>query len=141
MAAKKDNKTSLYLLALIGIAGYIVYNKFKKDKEMKELREGDKDIDTFDESYFTEERGRSFVSKELYENKDPEFMEHVRHLQQKLNDALKKLDPSKTFPFYPLKVDGLLGWRTALAIARVYGEGYVPIKDKKTIVYLYTNFE
>jgi hypothetical protein len=30
MAAKKDNKTSLYLLALVGIAGYIVYNKFKK---------------------------------------------------------------------------------------------------------------
>lgn len=140
MAAKKDNKTSLYLLALIGIAGYIVYNKIKKDKEMKALREGEREVDVFDESYFTEERGRSFVSKELYENKDPEFMEHVKHLQQKLNDALKVMN-AKDFPFYPLKVDGLLGWRTALAIARVYGETYVPITDKKTITYLYTNFE
>lgn len=140
MAAKKDNKTSLYLLALIGIAGYIVYNKFKKDKEMKALRDADREVDTFDESYFTEERGRSFVSKDLYENKDPEFMEHVKHLQQKLNNALKVMG-AKDFPYYPLKVDGLLGWRTALAVARVYGETYVPITDKKTITYLYTNFE
>jgi hypothetical protein len=140
MAAKKDNKTSLYLLALVGIAGYIVYNKFKKDKEMKAIQDGKREVDVFDASYYTEERGRSFVSKELYENKDPEFMEHVKHLQLKLNDALKKMD-AKDFPYYPLKDDGLLGYRTALAIARVYGEGYVPITDKKTITYLYTNFE
>ena len=141
MAAKKDNKTSLYLLALVGIAGYIVYNKFKKDKEMKPFfQDGKREVDVFDESYYTEERGRSFVSKELYENKDPEFMEHVKHLQVKLNDALKKME-AKDFPYYPLKDDGLLGYRTALAIARVYGEGYVPITDKKTITYLYTNFE
>jgi hypothetical protein len=92
MAAKKDNKTSLYLLALVGIAGYIVYNKFKKDKEMKALQDSKREVDVFDESYYTEERGRSFVSKELYENKDPEFMEHVKHLQQKLNNALKVMD-------------------------------------------------
>ena len=140
MAAKKDNKTSLYLLALVGIAGYIVYNKFKKDKESKALQDSKREVDVFDESYYTEERGRSFVSKELYENKDPEFMEHVKHLQQKLNNALKVMD-AKDFPYNPLKVDGLLGYRTALAIARVYGETYVPITDKKTITYLYTNFE
>lgn len=140
MAAKKDNKTSIYLFALIGIAGYVIYNKFKKDKELKALKEAEKQVDTFDESYFTEERGRSFVAKDLYENKDPEFMEHVRHLQQKLNEALKKMAP-ETFPYYPLKTDGLLGWRTALAIARVFGETYVPITDKKTIVYLFENFQ
>ena len=141
MASTKSNKNSIYLLALLGIAGYVIYNKIKKDKEMKALRDGEKDIDTFDESYFTEERGRSFVAKELYENKDPEFMEHVKHLQQKLNDALKKMDPDTTFPYYPLKVDGLLGWRTALAVARVFGETYVPIKEQKTIIYLTNNFE
>ena len=141
MASTKSNKNSIYLLALLGIAGYVIYNKIKKDKEMKALRNGEKDIDTFDESYFTEERGRSFVAKELYENKDPEFMEHVKHLQQKLNDALKKMDPDTTFPYYPLKIDGLLGWRTALAIARVFGETYVPIKEQKTIIYLTNNFE
>ena len=141
MASTKSNKNSIYLLALLGIAGYVIYNKIKKDKQMKALRDGEKDIDTFDESYFTEERGRSFVAKELYENKDPEFMEHVKHLQQKLNDALKKMDPDTTFPYYPLKVDGLLGWRTALAIARVFGETYVPIKEQKTIIYLTNNFE
>lgn len=140
MAAKKDNKTSIYLFALIGIAGYVIYNKFKKDKELKALKEAEKQVDTFDESYFTEERGRSFVAKDLYENKDPEFMEHVRHLQQKLNEALKKMAP-ETFPYYPLKIDGLLGWRTALAIVRVFGETYVPITDKKTIVYLFENFQ
>ena len=141
MASTKSNKNSIYLLALLGIAGYVIYNKIKKDKEMKALRDGEKDIDTFDESYFTEERGRSFVAKELYENKDPEFMEHVKHLQQKLNDALKKMHPDTTFPYYPLKIDGLLGWRTALAIARVFGETYVPIKEQKTIIYLTNNFE
>lgn len=141
MASTKSNKNSIYLLALLGIAGYVIYNKIKKDKEMKALRDGEKDIDTFDESYFTEERGRSFVAKELYENKDPEFMEHVKHLQQKLNDALKKMHPDATFPYYPLKVDGLLGWRTALAVARVFGETYVPIKEQKTIIYLTNNFE
>jgi len=141
MASTKSNKNSIYLLALLGIAGYVIYNKIKKDKQIKALRDGEKDIDTFDESYFTEERGRSFVAKELYENKDPEFMEHVKHLQQKLNDALKKMDPDTTFPYYPLKVDGLLGWRTALAVARVFGETYVPIKEQKTIIYLTNNFE
>jgi len=141
MASTKSNKNSIYLLALLGIAGYVIYNKIKKDKQIKALRDGEKDIDTFDESYFTEERGRSFVAKELYENKDPEFMEHVRHLQQKLNDALKKMDPDTTFPYYPLKTDGLLGWRTALAVARVFGETYVPIKEQKTIIYLTNNFE
>jgi hypothetical protein len=77
-------------LALVGIAGYIVYNKFKKDKEMKAIQDGKREVDVFDSSFYTEERGRSFVSKELYENKDPEFMEHVKHLQVKLNDALKR---------------------------------------------------
>ena len=90
MASTKSNKNSIYLLALLGIACYVIYNKIKKDKQIKALIDSEKDIDTFDESYFTEERGRSFVAKELYENKDPEFMEHVKHLQQKLNDALKK---------------------------------------------------
>jgi len=138
----KEKNTTIYILALIGIAGYVFYNKWKKEKEEKELTEDEAKRRglILDNSYFTEERGRSFVSKELYENKDPEFMAHVTHLQQKLNEAIKKMGP-ETFPFYPLKIDGLLGWRTALAIVRVFGEGYVPIKDKKTITYLYTNFQ
>jgi hypothetical protein len=112
----------------------------RRTKKCKALQDSKREVDVFDESYYTEERGRSFVSQELYENKDPEFMEHVKHLQQKLNNALKVMD-AKDFPYNPLKVDGLLGYRTALAIARVYGETYVPITDKKTITYLYTNFE
>jgi hypothetical protein len=139
MAQKKE--TSIYLLALVGVVGYIIFNKFKKDQEAKRLlEEKTKDIDVFDASFYTKERGTSYVSKELFENKDPEFMEHVRHLQQKLNVALDKMQ-AKDFPFYPLNPDGLLGWKTALAIVRVFGEGYVPIKDKKTIVYLTNNFQ
>jgi hypothetical protein len=57
MAAKKDNKTSLYLLALIGIAGYIVYNKFKKDKEMKAIQDGKREVDVFDESFILKNVG------------------------------------------------------------------------------------
>jgi hypothetical protein len=97
MAAKKDNKTSLYLLALVGIAGYIVYNKFKKDKEMKAIQDGKREVDVFDSSFYTEERGRSFVSKELYENKDPEFMEHVKPPSVEIERCFKK-DGCKRLP-------------------------------------------
>tara|TARA_R110000823_G_scaffold225141_3_gene353008 strand:+ start:848 stop:1267 length:420 start_codon:yes stop_codon:yes gene_type:complete len=138
---EKKKETSIYLIALVGIVGYIIFNKMKKDKEAKALLEDKtKDIDVFDASFYTKERGTSYVSKELYENKDPEFMEYVRHLQQKLNVALDKMQ-AKDFPFYPLNPDGLLGYKTALGIVRVFGEGYVPIKDKKTIVYLTNNFQ
>jgi len=87
----KEKNTTIYILALIGIAGYVFYNKWKKEKEEKELTEDEAKRRglILDNSYFTEERGRSFVSKELYENKDPEFMAHVTHLQQKLNEAIK----------------------------------------------------
>lgn len=139
--AKQKNETSIYLLALVGVVGYIIFNKFKKDKEVKELlAAGEKGIDIYDASFYTQERGTSYVSKDLFLNKDPEFMEHVRHLQQKLNISLDKMQ-AKDFPFYPLIPDGLLGWKTALAIVRVFGDGFVPIKDKKTIIYLTNNFQ
>lgn len=139
--AKQKNETSIYLLALVGVVGYIIFNKFKKDKEAKGLLEaGEKGIDIYDASFYTQERGTSYVSKDLFLNRDPEFMEHVIHLQQKLNISLDKMQ-AKDFPFYPLKTDGLLGWKTALAIVRVFGDGFVPIKDKKTIIYLTNNFQ
>jgi hypothetical protein len=139
---EKKKETSIYLIALVGIVGYIIYNKFKKDKEAKELQEAKtNELEVLDASFYTQERGTSFVAKELLLNKDPEFMEHVRHLQQKLNIALDKMGAQRDFPFYPLNPDGLLGWKTALAVARVYGQSYVPIKEKKTVIYLANNFE
>ena len=47
---------------------------------------------------------------------------------------------AKEFPFYPLKIDGLLGPKTALAIAYAFGEGKVPITKKEQIINLYIRF-
>jgi len=140
MATKNDKKT-LYTLLLLGGVGYLAYRKFaqnkRKEYEQSKLTENG---DSYDESEYTLERGKSYVSEHLFMNKDPEFMSHVRHLQQKLNSMIEKMD-AKEFPFHPLKVDGLLGPRTALAIAYAFGKGKVPITNKEQVINLYTNFE
>lgn len=142
MATKKDNKKTIYTLLLVGGVGYLIYKKMmdkkKKEAEEQKVLEGD----AWDQSEYTEEKGKSYISPELYLNKDPEFMDHVRHLQQKLNNILEKMkkDGDK-FPYYPLAIDGLLGFRTALAIVRVFGKGVAPINNKESIIRLYTNYE
>jgi len=140
MATKNDKKT-LYTLLLLGGVGYLAYRKYmeqkKKEAEQAKLTENG---DAYDESEYTLERGKSYISEQLFMNKDPEFMSHVRHLQQKLNNMIGKMD-AKEFPFYPLDVDGLLGPKTALAIAYAFGKGKVPITSKQQVINLYTNFE
>jgi hypothetical protein len=68
-------------------------------------------------------------------------MEHVKHLQQKLNSVIEKMGGQAQFPYYPLKVDGLLGWRTALATARVFGTETMPIKSLDQIKWYLNNFQ
>jgi hypothetical protein len=143
MATKKDNKKTIYTLLLVGGVGYLIYKKMidKKKKEAEEQKVLATE-DAWDESEYTEEKGKSYISPELFENRDPIFMDHVRHLQQKLNNILGKMvKEGDKFPYYPLEVDGLLGFRTALAIVRVFGKGVTPINNQEQIIKLYTNYE
>ena len=74
MATKNDKKT-LYTLLLLGGVGYLAYRKFaqnkRKEYEQAKLTENG---DSYDESEYTLERGKSYVSEQLFMNKDPEFM-------------------------------------------------------------------
>jgi hypothetical protein len=136
--AEKDNNKMIYLLLLVGGVGYLMYKKWKENQP-----EGtdDRVIDTWGVDDFTEANGRKFVDPSLYEKKDPEFMEHVKHLQQKLNSVIEKMGGQAQFPYYPLNVDGLLGWRTALATARVFGTETMPIKSLDQIKWYLSNFK
>jgi len=138
---QKDKNKSLYLLLLLGGVGYMVYKKMKANSDRnKALTEGSNDVDAWDSSEYTEQRGKTYVSPNLYMNKDPEFMEYVRHLQQKLNLILVEMD-AKDFPYYPLAIDGLLGYKTALACARVFGKEKMPITSKEQVINLIENYQ
>ena len=140
--AEKDKNKSLYLLLLLGGVGFMVYKKLKANSDRKpKVDVGPLDeLDAWDKSEYTEQRGKSYIASDLYMNKDPEFMEYVRHLQQKLNIILKEMN-AIDFPFFPLAVDGLLGYKTALAIARVFGESKMPIKSLEQIKNLLNNYQ
>lgn len=140
---EKDKNKSLYLLLLLGGVGFMIYKKLKAKSDTKKTNVDVgplKENDAWDSSEYTEQRGRSYVAPFLYLNKDPEFMEYVRHLQQKLNMILKEMD-AKDFPYYPLAIDGLLGYKTALAIARVYGKDKMPITSIEQVKNLYENYQ
>lgn len=128
----------IYLLLLVGGVGYLAYKKWKENQP----KGGEEEIpDTWDIGDFTEEKGRSYVDKSIYENKDPEFMEIVKHLQTKVNNVINNMGGATAFPLYPLAVDGLLGWRTALGIARVFGVQTMPIKSKEQLLWYLSNFK
>lgn len=139
---EKDKNKSLYLLLLLGGVGFMVYKKLKANSDRKpKVDVGPLDeLDAWDSSEYTEQRGKSYVVSNLYMNRDPEFMEYVRHLQQKLNIVLKEMNATD-FPYFPLAVDGLLGYKTALAIARVFGKGKMPINSLEQIKNLLNNYQ
>jgi len=143
---KKDSSlTNLYALALLGIGGYVIYKKIKSNSDRKkgQVETGpvtDLGADDPDGTY-SEEKGKSYVNKDIYLNRDPLFMDYVKHLQQKLNVIILKMGGESAFPYYPLAVDGLLGWKTALAVERAFGSSWVPLENLEDIKTLIENFE
>lgn len=142
---KNSNLTNIYALMLLGIGGFVIYKKLKANSDRKKgtVDAGpvtDLGVDDPDGKY-SEERGKSYVDKSIYLNKDPLFMDYVTHLQQKLNVIIKKMGGANAFPYYPLKIDGLLGWRTALAVERAFGSSWVPLENLEDIKTLIENFE
>lgn len=128
--ATKENKKTIYLLLGLGIIGFVAYKKWADSQKEKQLE--------------SEATTGAFNPIELAKQ-DSQFKDYVIHLQTKLNNAIKKMmPPDGTLPqppFYPLIVDGFIGNKTLQAIETVFGKDVLPLKEKKTVIWLVDNFK
>jgi hypothetical protein len=96
-------------------------------------------LDAWDKSEYTEERG--VILPVTYIKQRPRIYGVRKTLATKTKYHTERNECYR-FPLFPLAVDGLLGYKTALAIARVFGESYVPITlEQKNLSNNYTNNE
>jgi|TARA_R110000868_G_scaffold14391_4_gene66936 hypothetical protein len=129
--ATKENKKNIYLLLGLGIIGFVAYKKWAESQKEKQLA--------------TESAGGVTFNPIEAAKQDAEFKSYVEHLQEKLNNAIKKMIPpdgNLVKPdFYPLIVDGFIGNKTLQAIETVFGADVLPITEKKTVKWLVENFK
>lgn len=129
--ATQKKKNNIYLWLGLGIIGFVAYKKWAESQKAKQLA--------------TESAGSVSFDPIALAKEDPEFKSYVEHLQEKLNNATKKMmPPDGTLPkpsYYPLVVDGLIGKNTLAAIEAVFGSGALPLVDKKSVIWLVENFK
>jgi hypothetical protein len=129
--ATQKKKNNIYLWLGLGIIGFVAYKKWAESQKAKQLATETAGDVTFDPIALAKE--------------DPEFKSYVEHLQEKLNNAIKKMMPPVGTipqpPYYPLVIDGLIGKNTLAAVELVFGKDVLPLTEKKSVIWLVNNFK